>query len=149
MPDPRDLAKELARGVTRALAQRGFATLTEFTLAGGRRADVMGLGRGGELVIVEVKSSVADFRADGKWPGYRDWCDSLYFAVAQGFPLELIPDDCGIMMADLFGAAVLREAPPFPLNSTRRRAVTLRFARHAAGRWRRLVDPTIAEPEPG
>ena len=72
----------LARGVARALAQRGYATLTEVSLANGRRADVMGLGRGGELVIVEVKSSLQDFRSDAKWREYREFCDRFYFAVS-------------------------------------------------------------------
>ncbi|HLJ19239.1 MAG TPA: MmcB family DNA repair protein, partial [Stellaceae bacterium] len=101
----------LARGVGRALAQRGFATLTEVSLANGRRADVMGLGRAGELVIVEVKSSLQDFRSDAKWPEYREFCDRFYFAVAEGFPRGEIPGDCGLIVADGFGGAVLREAP--------------------------------------
>lgn len=147
-PAPRDLAKDLARGVARALAQRGFATLTEFALANGRRADLLALGRDGELVIVEIKSSVTDFRADRKWPDYLDFCDRLFFAVPDGFPVELIPEECGLIMADPFGAAVLREAPPSPLAAARRRAVTLRFARHAAHRLRLLTDPA-AEPDPG
>lgn len=148
LPDPRDLAKDLARGVARALAQRGFATLTEFALANGRRADLLALGRDGELVIVEIKSSVADFRADRKWPDYLDFCDRLYFAVPDGFPVELIPEECGLIMADPFGAGFLRDAPASPLAAARRRAVTLRFALHAAHRLRQLIDPT-AEPDLG
>ena len=80
----RDTAQTICRGVTRALTQRGFATLAEVSFADGRRADVLALGRDGSLVIVEVKSSVADFRSDRKWPEYRQWCDRLYFAVAYG-----------------------------------------------------------------
>jgi hypothetical protein len=144
----RDIAKDLARGVARALAERGFATLTEFALANGRRADVMALGRDGELVIVEIKSSIADFRADLKWPDYHEFCDRLFFAVPEGFPVELIPDECGLMKADAFGAAVLREAPTAPLAAARRKAVTLRFAQNAARRLRRHLDPT-AEPDLG
>src|ERR1700687_4264050 len=90
----------LARGVARALAQRGYATLTEVSLANGRRADVIGLGRGGELVIVEVKSSVQDFRSDAKWPEYREFCDRFYFAVGADFPQALIPEECGLIVAD-------------------------------------------------
>src|SRR5579883_3189867 len=90
----------LARGVGRALAQLGYATLLEMSLANGRRADVMGLGRGGELVIVEVKSSLRDFRSDAKWREYRAYCDRFYFAVAEGFPREAIPEDCGLIVAD-------------------------------------------------
>lgn len=148
LPAPRDLAKDLARGVARALAQRGFATLTEFALANGRRADLLALGRDGELVIVEIKSSVTDFRTDRKWPDYLDYCDRLFFAVPDGFPVELIPEQCGLIMADPFGAAVLRDAPSSPLAAARRRAVTLRFALHAARRLRQIIDPA-AEPDPG
>jgi hypothetical protein len=149
MSDARDFPKELCRGVCRALAQRGFATLAEVSLANGRRADVLALGRDGELVIVEIKSSVADFKSDRKWPEYRDFCDRLYFAVANGFPTELLPSDCGLIVADAFGAAFLREAPATPLAAARRRAVLLRFAGLAAGRLRRVLDPGIDDPEPG
>jgi hypothetical protein len=118
----------LARGVGRALAERGYASLTEVSLANGRRADVMGLGRAGELVIVEVKSSLQDFRSDAKWPEYREFCDRFYFAVAENFPRDAIPGDCGLIVADGFGGAVLREAPLLALAAARRKAVTLRFA---------------------
>jgi hypothetical protein len=140
-------AGRLARGVCRAFDQLGYASLLEFPLACGRRADVMALHRGGELAIVEIKSSVADFRADQKWPEYRDWCDRLYFAVANSFPAELIPDDCGFIVADGFGAELLREAPLFALAAARRKAVTLRFALAGAGRLRRLIDPGAGDPE--
>jgi hypothetical protein len=140
-------AARLARGVCRAFDQRGFASLLEFPLANGRRADVMALRRDGELAIVEIKSSIADFRADQKWPEYRDWCDRLYFAVAAGFPAELIPEDCGLVVADGFGAEMLREAPCLPLTAARRKAVTLRFAIAGAARLRRLVDPGAGDPE--
>ena len=149
MSEPRDVPKELARGLCRALAQRGFATLLEVSLANGRRADVLALGRDGEIVVVEVKSSVADFKNDHKWPEYRDFCDRLYFAVPAGFPAELIPNECGLIVADPFGAAIVREAAAVPLAAARRRAVLLRFARLGAGRLRRLIDPAIDDPELG
>jgi hypothetical protein len=149
MSDSRDIPKELARGIGRALAQRGFATLLEVPLANGRRADVLALGRDGDLVVVEIKSSAADFKSDRKWREYRDSCDRLYFAVPAGFPTELIPDDCGLIIADPFGAAFLREAAAVPLAAARRRAVLLRFARLGAGRLRRLIDPGIDDPDSG
>ncbi|MGE5200916.1 MAG: DNA repair putative endonuclease MmcB [Acidobacteriota bacterium] len=142
------LAALLARGVARALAQRGFATLAEVSLANGRRADVLGLGRGGELVIVEVKSSVQDFRSDGKWRDYREFCDRFYFAVPAAFPRGLIPEDCGLIVADGFGAAILREAPAALLAPARRKAMTLRFAILGSDRLRRLLDPESGAPEP-
>jgi hypothetical protein len=149
MPDAptEDLALRLllARGVGRALAQRGYATLTEVSLANGRRADVMGLGRTGELVIVEVKSSIQDFRSDAKWPEYREFCDRFYFAVSEDFPREAIPVDCGLIVADGFGGAVLREAPMLALAAARRKAVTLRFALVSSERLRRLLDPAAVD----
>ena len=131
----------LARSTCRALEQFGYVSLLEFRLANGRRADILALGKGGELVIVEVKSSLADFRADRKWTTYRDFSDRLYFAVPPDFPRALIPDECGLIVADAFGAAVLREGSTARLDPGRRRALTLRFARVAATRLRRLLDP--------
>jgi hypothetical protein len=147
MLETRDTAQTICRGVIRALTQRGFATLAEAPLADGRRADVLALGRDGTLVVVEIKSSVADFRADRKWQEYRQWCDRLYFAVAEGFPLELIPEECGLMLADGFGAAILRETPTQKLDAARRRALHLRFARTAGARLLRLTDPGAGDPE--
>jgi hypothetical protein len=106
----------LARGACRALDQLGFACLREFPLANARRADILALGKTGALVIVEIKSSTADFRADHKWSDYRDFSDRLYFAVPSGFPTALIPEECGVMVADAFGAALLRDGALTPLG---------------------------------
>ncbi|PWC53066.1 MmcB family DNA repair protein [Azospirillum sp. TSO22-1] len=145
--DTHDLAPGAAaicRGVRRALWQRGFSSLTEFRLANGRRADVLAVDEAGRVVIVEAKSCVADFRADQKWPEYRDWCDAFFFAVDEAFPAELIPEDCGLMVADSFGAAVLREAPESRLAPARRKALLLRTALVAAARLHRIDDPQFA-----
>ena len=131
----------LARGVCRTLEQLGYVSLVEFPLANGRRPDVLALGRTGDLVIVEIKSSVADFRADRKWSAYRDFSDRLYFAVPTDFPRALIPDECGLMVADSFSATMLRDGSTTRLDASRRRAMTVRFARIAATRLRRLLDP--------
>jgi hypothetical protein len=131
----------LARGVCRAFYQLGYASLLEFPLANGRRADILALGRTGDLVIVEVKTSIADFRADRKWVQYRDFADRFYFAVPKSFPAALIPDDCGLIVADAFAAALLRDGKPGGLAPGRRRARTLRFALAAAGRLRRHLAP--------
>jgi hypothetical protein len=131
----------LARGVCRALVQHGWSVLTEVTLANGRRADIMALLPNGDIVIVEVKSSLEDFRADRKWGEYRDFCDSLYFAISDGFPHERISGECGLIAADAFGAEILRAAPVVRLAPARRKAVTFRFAQMAAQRLQRLLDP--------
>ena len=134
-------AAEIARGVLRLLHDYGFAGVTEMTLANGRRADVAAIGPGGDISIVEIKSSVADFRSDQKWPEYRPFCDRFYFAVGQSFPHDLIPEDTGLIIADAYGGAVIREPDYVKLAAARRKAVTLRFARLAAGR---LCQPVLA-----
>jgi hypothetical protein len=133
----------LARGVCRALMQHGWATLTEVTLANGRRVDVMALQGSGEIIVVEVKSSLEDFRSDRKWGEYREYCDALYFAVPDSFPTELIPPECGLIMADHFAAEIVRPAPVIRLNPARRKAMTLRFAQLAALKLQRLIDPGL------
>jgi len=140
-------AAQLARGVCRALDQLGYASLVEFPLANGRRADILGVGKTGDIVIVEIKSSIADFRADRKWVIYRDFADRLYFAVPNHFPQVLIPEECGLMVADPFGAALLRDGHATPLSSGRRRALTLRFAQLGAARLRRYLDPEAGHPD--
>ncbi len=141
---PASNAARLARGVTRALHDLGQASLTEFTLRSGRRVDVIGLDPTGRLTIVEIKSSLEDFRADRKWRDYLDYCDRFFFAVPEGFPQQVLPEDCGLMIADGYGAAVLREAPLLPLAPARRRAQILRFAQTAAQRLSRLEDPGLS-----
>jgi hypothetical protein len=133
----------LARGVCRALLQHGWSVLTEVTLANGRRADVLALAPNGDIAIVEVKSSIEDFRADRKWGEYREFCDALYFAVPDDFPTELIPLDCGLIGADAFAAEILRQAPVLRLAPARRKAMTLRFAQLGAQRLQRLLDPGL------
>jgi hypothetical protein len=151
-PVPSGRAAEIVRGVQRLLADMGFASLTEVTLANWRRADVMALGPKGEIVIVEVKSCLQDYATDRKWPEYAPYCDRFLFAVDCDFPQEHIPEEAGLIVADGFGGAVLREAEPAPLNAARRKAVTLSFARLAAARLMRakegaggadLADPRI------
>lgn len=134
------LAARLARGVGRYFETLGCGVLTEVTLANGRRADVMALDAKGRIAVVEIKSCLADYRSDGKWHAYRDFCDALYFAVAQDFPREVLPGDCGLIIADAYGAAIEREAETHPLNPARRRAVTLRFAQLAARRLSACQD---------
>ncbi|HUT49165.1 MAG TPA: MmcB family DNA repair protein [Alphaproteobacteria bacterium] len=136
-------AARLARGVARWLFDLGHEALSEFRLANGRRSDVIGLDKSGRFIIVEVKTSPADLRADTKWPDYLDHCDEFYFAVPEDFPRELLPDEHGILIADSFGAAVLRAAPEAKMNGARRTAQTRRFARAAGARLRALIDPRL------
>ena len=124
----------VTRGAARLLQALGHAPLLEFPLPNGRRADIMALGPKGELSIVEVKSSVEDFRVDRKWGEYAPWCDAFSFAAPPDFPRGILPEDAGLIIADGFGGAVLRPAPVVPLAPARRKALTLQFARLAAFR---------------
>lgn len=142
-------AGRIVRGVVRLMTSLDYRPLSEFLLPDGRRADIAAVDAHGGFVIVEVKSSVADFRSDGKWPGYRAFCDSFYFAVDPAFPRELLPGDSGVIVTDGFDAAVLRRSPIVALNPSRRRALLLRFARAAAARLTLLADPGPVAGERG
>ena len=131
----------LRRGVARLLTDLGYAVLYEFKLTNGRRVDVIGLNDETEFVIVEIKSSVEDFRGDRKWREYLPYCERFYFAVPERFPERLLPGDCGVIVADAYGGAVRREASPIAVNAARRRRQVLRFALAAAGRLQRRIDP--------
>jgi hypothetical protein len=63
--------------------------------------------------------------------------------VPDGFPRELLPEDCGLMVADGYGAAILRPAPRLAMHASRRRALTLRLAYTASQRLRRVLDPRV------
>jgi hypothetical protein len=142
-PDGRQSAAalEIARGAARLLVNHGFVCLPEVALPNYRRADLMGISDKGELWIVEVKSSIEDFRADQKWPEYQDYCDRLFFAVSPEFPLDLLPETTGWIVADRFGAEIIREAPELKLAAARRKVLTVNLARLATARLMDLADP--------
>jgi hypothetical protein len=141
LTDPAAITAGVTRGVCRWLADQGFAVLTEFKLGNGRRADVAGLSPDGTLVMVEVKSTVADFRADDKWLDYVPYCDGFSFAVADHFPLKILPETCGVLVADSYGATVIRPAPMHRLHASRRKALMVRFAHGAGQRLMAMTDP--------
>jgi hypothetical protein len=124
----------VTRGAARLLVALGYAPVAEVCLPNGRRADLMALGPKGEIAIVEVKSGPEDYLADRKWGEYLSYCDAFYFAVAPEFPRQLLPEEPGLIVADGFGGAVLRDAPATPLAPARRKALTLAVGRLAAMR---------------
>jgi hypothetical protein len=142
-PDGRQSATALAvaRGTARLLLQHGFSCVAELPLASGRRADIVALSDGGEIWIVEIKSSIADFRADQKWMDYRLHCDRLFFATTVEVPCEIFPKDTGLIVADAFGAQIVCEAPEHRLHASTRKSMMLAFARCAALRLQALADP--------
>ena len=142
-PDGRQSPHALAvqRGVGRLLRSYGFAVVTELALGGGRRADVVGLGADGEIWIVEIKSSIEDFRVDQKWPDYRLSCDRLFFASHAGVPSAIFPEDAGLILADSFGGEILGNGAGAPPAGATRKAMLVRFAQAAALRLHGLIDP--------
>jgi hypothetical protein len=136
-----ETALAIARGTARLLHAHGFCVVSELPLPSGRRADLVALDAGAEIWIVEIKSSVADFRADQKWQDYRAHCDRLFFATGMEVPCEIFPPDTGLIVADAFGAQVMCEAPEHRLPAATRKSMMLSFARAAALRLQSLVDP--------
>jgi hypothetical protein len=136
--------QRLQRGVCRGLRSYDFVCVEELVPAPGLRVDVMALGPKGEIWVVECKSGRADFNADRKWQGYLDWCDRFFWAVDADFPVELLPDDTGLILADAYDADILRMGPETPLSAARRKAVLRIFARTAAARLQALRDPAVA-----
>jgi len=124
----------VTKGAARLLADMGYAPLMEVRLPNGRRADVLALGRKGDIIIVEVKSGIEDYRVDRKWHEYAPYCDAFYFAVSPEFPQGILPDEPGLIHADGFGGAVIREAIAAPLAAARRKAMLIGFGRLSA--WR-------------
>ncbi|MFA7414152.1 MAG: MmcB family DNA repair protein [Rhizobium sp.] len=122
------------RGVQALLHNMRQAVLPELALSSGRRADLVSLSEKGEIWIIEIKSSIEDFRVDRKWPDYRSHCDRLFFATHADVPLEIFPEDCGLLLSDGYGAHIVRDAPEHRLASATRKAVTLNFSRTAAQR---------------
>jgi hypothetical protein len=142
-PDGRqsEVAAAVQRGTARLLRELGFAVLPEFTLRSGRRADLMAVNAEGRIWIIEIKSCFIDFQVDRKWPDYGDYCDRFFFAVPESFNHDVLPGHAGLIMADQWGAEILREPEEFVLHASRRKAVTLQFGRVAAQRLHGLYDP--------
>ena len=142
-------AQDVARGVTRLFYRQDLFAICEVPLPNGRRADMMAICGKGLLTIVEIKVSRADLLGDHKWPDYLDYCDRFFGAVPAGFSTEPFeqpnfqPDCCGLIIADRYDAAVVREAPVRKLAGARRKAETLRFARRAARRLVGDIEPDL------
>ena len=145
--DPSLCAADVARGVTRLFLRHDLVAMPEVPLDGGRRADLMALDAKGRIVVVEIKVSRADLLGDSKWPDYLGHCDRYFWAVPAGFdasPLHgaaFLPERTGIIVADRYDAAIVREAHTTPLPAHVRKRGTLAFARRAARRLIAQTDP--------
>jgi hypothetical protein len=136
-----ETALAIARGTGRLLHAHGFCVVGELPLPSGRRADLAALDSRGEIWIVEIKSSVADFRADRKWQDYRGHCDRLFFATTVEVPCDIFPPDTGLIVADAYGAEFKCQAPEHRLSAPTRKSMLLLIARAAAQRLQSLADP--------
>jgi hypothetical protein len=147
--DGRQSARALTvrRGVQRLLWSLGHSMLPEMPLAGGRRADLIALTQKGEFWIIEIKSSIEDFRVDTKWPDYRQHCDRLFFATLPDVPVDVFPQECGFILSDGYDAEIIREAPHEPLAGATRKALTLRYARLGANRLTLAELAGVAIPD--
>lgn len=152
-PSERLVAADVARGVSRLLFHQDYIPLREVPLGNGRRADIVALGGDGRITLVEIKVSAADLRGDVKWRDYLDYCDRYFWAVPAGFRLDdfaqsaFLPERTGLIVADRYGAEVLRDAPLHPLNPGRRRSEQLRFARRAARRLLAATDSGLGDSD--
>lgn len=140
-----ETAADVARGVSRLLIQEGYSPILEFTLANGRRLDVAALGPDGTVLGVEIKVAIADLKGDMKWREYLEFCELFYFAIPPDFPDELVPPETGLIVADRYGGAIVRPSPIAAIHASRRKAVTLSFAKVAAERLSRIIE-LAAEP---
>jgi hypothetical protein len=140
-----EITLAVCRGACRLMRQSGHSVLLEVPLPDGRRADILAVSRSGELSIVEVKSSLEDWRVDVKWPDYLGWCDQLFFAVPMDFPQTLIPQEIGLIVADSYGGEILRVAQRRPIAAARRKSLLIDCARLASERLARLHDPDFGD----
>ena len=135
-------ALRVQRGVMRLLRETyDMSCYAEVTLKSGRRAAVLGVGPGGEIWIVEIKSSLIDFQVDRKWHEYRDFSDKFFFAKPPELDPGIFPPTEGLIVADGHDGAVLRDSPLTPLAPARRKALMLKLARLGADRLHVLMDP--------
>ena len=144
------VAGEVARGVTRLFCRQDLFAMCEVPLPNGRRADLMAIDARGGLTIVEIKVAKADLLGDCKWTDYLDYCDRFFLAVPPDLAgicrgADFLPDIAGLIVADRYDAAIVRDPAIRALAPARRKSEILRFARRAARRLSAQIDPTLGE----
>jgi len=144
-------ARAVARGICRLFAANDIWCLSEMPLRSGRRADLMGIDGKGQVIIVEIKVSKADLHGDAKWPDYLDHCDRFYWGLAPELDRAcmeteaFMPQACGLIVADAYGAEIIRPAPLVPLAAARRKAEVERLARASLRRHLVGLDPACGQ----
>lgn len=75
--------KLLKRAALSYFLKKGYSCHFELgCMPWGRRiCDMVGLNLKGDVVIVEVKQSIQDFKTDTKWESYLDHCNKFYFLL--------------------------------------------------------------------
>ena len=134
---------KISRGVMRHFAQIGLSSLSEFSPTRGLRVDIVALGPSDEIWIVECKSGKNDFKSDNKWHNYLDWCDRYFWAVGAEFPIDILPYDTGLIIADPYDASILREAPLNKVSAARRKKLIKSIAKSACNRLLVHTDPKM------
>ena len=142
-----DAAMKIRSGVIRGMKRHQIAFLPELTLSNNRRADLIGLDEKGSIIIVEIKSSLEDFKVDNKWHEYKDFCDQFYFATSPQVPAEIFPEDEGFILADEHGCEIIRDAETKKLSPATRKSIMLKFSRNAAQRLEKFSLHEGSEPD--
>lgn len=142
-------ASDVARGVARMFHAAGLTVLCEVPLPNGRRADMLAIDAKGAVTIIEIKVARGDLHGDTKWPDYLAYCDRFFWALDPALDAELLsrdthqPERCGLIIADRYGAEIVREAAVHALAPARRKAELLRIARLAMRRMMVAADPEM------
>ena len=135
-----DIALAVRRGVMTGLRHADWVFVPELTLPNGRRADLTGLDGKGNIAIIEIKSSIADYNADIKWHEYKELCDLFFFASHPSVPGHIFPEEEGFVLADNHGCEIIRDAIPDKISAATRKSMTIRIARAAASKLQRVTD---------
>ena len=121
--------KRITDAIARSYYEQGNGVLREFKLKIKRRVDLVTINDKGWITIIEIKSSVADFRNDKKWNEYIEWADQFYFGVAHNFPIEILPKEHGIITTDGFDMHEAQPSPVQKLDGSRRKTLFRKLAK--------------------
>ncbi len=141
-------ADKLKRAAAFYYSKRRWACHFEFGLMrrGRLRADVIAVDMRGLVVVVEVKSCLADLKADTKAVKYTDYCDAMYLCVSQKlaahtYTKEWLAEHKGIGLLVLDATTgycrVARAARKHLLDDDRRLQIMTRLAWRSADLSRR------------
>lgn len=129
------VAAALKKAAAFYLFRYGFAVTYELGVMpwGSRRADIVANKVSGKIVILEVKSSLADFRTDKKWRSYLDYCDKFMFCTTEDVYEKIkdeLPKEVGVVcLSPSTGWAYMaKKSPNLELTDENRMSVLARLA---------------------